>query len=56
MADNQNKKQNDDMDLDIALAIGEEGAQVLSTEQLKEIKKKLPKWNIMPPVNYKDEQ
>ena len=55
MADNQNKNQND-LDLDIDLAIGSEGAQVLSTEQLKEIKKKLPKWSILPPSKYKDEK
>ena len=43
---------NEDADFDFS-AFGDEGAQVLSTEQLNEIKKKLPKWSIIPPSKYK---
>lgn len=38
--------------LDLSL-FGDEGANVLSTEQLKEINKKLPKWSIEPPSKYR---
>ena len=31
---------------------GEDGAQMLSSEKLKEINKKLPKWSIEPPAKY----
>lgn len=47
-----NESKNDDMDFDFS-GFGDEGAQVLSTEQLNEIKKKLPKWSIVPPAKYK---
>ena len=42
----------DSFGLDLSL-FGDEGANVLSTEQLKEINKKLPKWRIEPPSKYK---
>ena len=31
---------------------GDDGAQMLSSEKLKEINKKLPKWSIEPPAKY----
>ena len=55
MADNQNNTKKQDDGYDFSMVIGDEGAHVLSTEQLKEIKKKLPKWDILPPSKYKDE-
>lgn len=48
----KDKKQQDD-GLDFAMFLGEEGANILSSEQLKEINKKLPDWNIEPPSKYK---
>ncbi len=42
----------DDM-LDISMFITDEGANMLSTEQLNEINKQLPKWSIEPPSKYK---
>lgn len=41
----------DDIGLDLDLAGF--GSDTLSTEQLKEVNKKLPKWNIEPPSKYK---
>lgn len=46
------EKKQQDPGLDLAM-FGDEGAEILSTEQLKEINKKLPKWNIEPPTKYK---
>ena len=43
---------NENFGLDLSL-FGEEGANLLDTEQLKEINKKLPKWSIEPPSKYK---
>ena len=54
MDDNKN---NDDINLDmLSMFMGEDGAQILSTEDLKEINKKLPKWNIKPPQKYAQSQ
>ena len=39
--------------LDISMFITDEGANMLSTEQLNEINKMLPKWSIEPPSKYK---
>lgn len=47
---NENKSEEADFDFSV---FGDDGAQVLSTEQLNEIKKKLPKWSIVPPAKYK---
>lgn len=49
----KNNNQNDDLELDFAMFIDDEGAHMLSTEQLNEIKKKLPKWDIEPPSKYR---
>ncbi|MDE6474167.1 MAG: hypothetical protein K2L70_03630 [Clostridia bacterium] len=55
MEDKENKVKNQNKeDFDFTMFIGDEGANVLSTEQLKEIKKKLPNWSIMPPAKYKE--
>lgn len=56
MAENENteKKEAGDDGFDFTMFIGDEGANVLSTEQLNELKKKLPKWSIMPPAKYRD--
>lgn len=54
MNDQEKKDENvgEDM-LDISMFITEEGANMLSSEQLDEINKKLPKWSIEPPSKYK---
>lgn len=55
MAEQENTGKKEEQDeFDFTMFIGEEGANVLSTEQLSELKKKLPKWSIMPPAKYKD--
>ncbi len=55
MTENENTEKNREKEeFDFSMFIGEEGANVLSTEQLNELKKKLPKWSIMPPAKYKD--
>ena len=41
------------LDIDVSMFITEEGANMLSTEQLNEINKVLPKWSIEPPSKYK---
>lgn len=51
MAEKENKAA--EGGLDFTMFIGDEGANILSTEQLKDINKKLPKWNIEPPSKYK---
>lgn len=48
----ENKKE-ENVGLDLSMFMTEDGAQMLSTEQLKEISKKLPKWSIEPPSKYK---
>lgn len=53
MAENEKQEQNQDDGFDFTMFLGDEGANVLSTEQLKEINKKLPKWSIEPPAKYK---
>lgn len=55
MADKENNVKQEKVDIDFSMFIGDEGANVLSTEQLKEIKKKLPKWSIMPPSKSKEQ-
>lgn len=51
-----NNNQDEAMDLggiDLSdFGFGEDGAQMLSSEKLKEINKKLPKWSIEPPAKY----
>lgn len=50
MADKNNNKESEfnfEMFLD-----GDNGAQILSNDDLKELNKKLPKWNIKPPAKY----
>lgn len=42
-----------DVGIDVSMFITDEGANMLSTEQLNEINKKLPKWSIEPPSKYK---
>ncbi len=55
MADKEKTvKKEEKEEFDFTMFIGDEGANVLSTEQLKELKKKLPKWSIMPPAKYQD--
>ena len=55
MAEKENTEKKEGQDeFDFTMFIGDEGANVPSTEQLKELKKKLPKWSIMPPAKYKD--
>lgn len=55
MSEKENTEKKEEKDeFDFTMFIGDEGANVLSTEQLKELKKKLPKWSIMPPSKYKD--
>lgn len=54
MADKENTVKDEEKEFDFTMFIGDEGANVLSTEQLKELKKKLPSWNITPPAKYKD--
>lgn len=49
--DDKEKKQFDVDNLDLEF-FPSEGATVLSTDQLKEINKKLPKWDILPPDKY----
>ena len=51
----ENNKQ-EDMGLDFEMFMTEDGAQLLSNEQLKELGKKLPKWNIKPPAKYTQSQ
>lgn len=53
MADNEVKKEESN-DIDVSMFITEDGANVLSSDQLKELNKKLPKWNIKPPARYID--
>lgn len=53
MKDNEILEEKQDDGFDFSMFIGDEGANVLSTEQLKEINKKLPKWSIEPPAKYK---
>ncbi len=53
MSENEKQEQNQDDAFDFTMFLGDEGANVLSTEQLKEINKKLPKWSIEPPAKYK---
>ena len=51
----EDKKTNQDGEFDLEMLgmfMGEDGAQILSTDDLKEINKKLPKWNIKPPAKY----
>lgn len=54
MAEKEKKTKEEEKDFDFTMFIGDEGANVLSSEQLKELKKKLPNWSIMPPAKYKD--
>ena len=49
----ENKKEEANVGLDLSMFMTEDGAKMLSTEQLKEINKKLPKWSIEPPSKYK---
>lgn len=53
MKDNTTEQEKQAEEFDFSMFIGDEGANVLSTEQLKEINKKLPKWSIEPPSKYK---
>lgn len=49
MADKNNPQENE---FNFEMFLTDDGAQVLSNDQLKEINKKLPKWNIKPPAKY----
>ena len=52
MEDNKNTL-NGEIDLEmLGMFMGEDGAQILSSDDLNEINKKLPKWNIKPPAKY----
>lgn len=54
MEENEKKQENAEQEgFDFAMFIGDEGANVLSSEQLETVKKQLPKWNITPPPKYK---
>ena len=56
MDDNKNM-QDGEFDLEmLGMFMGEDGAQILSNDDLKEINKKLPKWNIKPPAKYSANQ
>ena len=52
------KQENNNEGLDLEgldlsdFGFGDDGAQMLSNEKLKEINKKLPKWSIEPPAKY----
>lgn len=53
MDDNNNQLDLDFGGIDLSdFGFGEDGAQMLSNEKLKEINKKLPKWSIEPPSKY----
>ena len=47
-------KKEESEEFDFTMFIGDEGANVLSSDQLKELNKKLPDWSIEPPAKYKD--
>ena len=51
--EDKEKQTTEESEFDFEMFIGEEGLNVLSTEQLKEINKNLPKWNIVPPSKYR---
>ena len=50
MADKNNSKESE-FNFEMFLN-GDNGAQILSNDDLKEINKKLPKWNIKPPEKH----
>lgn len=53
MADNNENQALDFEGIDLSdFGFGDDGAQMLSNEKLKEINKKLPKWSIEPPAKY----
>lgn len=53
MEDNNNNETLDFGGIDLSdFGFGDDGATMLSSEKLKEINKKLPKWSIEPPAKY----
>lgn len=53
MEENNNNEALDFEGIDLSdFGFGDDGAQMLSNEKLKEINKKLPKWSIEPPAKY----
>lgn len=55
---NETKKPEQGLDEDFIkmFSMGEDGAQIFTKDQLKEINKHLPKWSIRPPVKYQEDK
>lgn len=56
---NENKKPEEGLDEEFIsgmFSMGEDGAQIFTKDQLKEINKHLPSWSIRPPVKYQEDK